>query len=60
MTEEKTIIVFNKFIKNCSEQDLNYIIENELSEREKVLIINHCNIEVKQNILENFNVDIIP
>ena len=58
MIDEKVDEVFNNFIENCSEKDLDFIVVNEVSIEEKIKILKEKNSEVKLNILENFDVKV--
>ena len=54
MKEDKVSEVFENFISNCSEQDLDFIIANEVSVQEKIELLNGRDSQAKQTILENF------
>ncbi len=54
MAEERIHNVFDSFIDCCSEQDLDFIIANELSRAEKEEIIKNRDTETQENILENY------
>ena len=55
MDDKKIEEVFLSFITNCSEQDLDVIISNEISLEEKINMIKRLDSETKENILENFS-----
>lgn len=51
-------VVFDEFLKQCSREDLEFIVSNEVSNEEIITLLKKKEAEVKQNILENFGITI--